>query len=154
MAKVHFVKLARKDNPVAKKGESYYWWRHAFKAKEYSKTKPTEIQTTSSPFRKELLKIQADIQNMTDPEVLDDIMDRIRSLADECEQNLANMPEHLQDTSESGQLLLDRYDTLNNWADELETVDREIEEGVSEEELQEIKERILYDILSIEYEGE
>lgn len=26
MPHVTFVKKARKDNPVAKKGESYYWW--------------------------------------------------------------------------------------------------------------------------------
>lgn len=29
MARLHFVKSARKDNPSAevKKGESYYWWK-------------------------------------------------------------------------------------------------------------------------------
>jgi len=154
MTKVHFVKSARKDNRIVKKGEPYYWWKHPYKPMEYSKTKPTEIQTTSSPFRRELLQLQAYIQHLTDPDDLDDIIDGIRSLADECEQNLANMPEYLQDTSEPGQLLLDRFDALNEWADELEAVDREIVEGASDEELPEIKQRIMDDIWLIKYEGE
>jgi len=30
MARAHFVKKARKDNPVALKGESYWWWELRF----------------------------------------------------------------------------------------------------------------------------
>ena len=38
MPRVHHVKSARKDNPVAKKGESYYWWKFRYGGKRYSKT--------------------------------------------------------------------------------------------------------------------
>lgn len=49
MGNIHFVKHARKDNPVAKKGESYWWWSIAYDSeKHYSKTKPTSQQIMES----------------------------------------------------------------------------------------------------------
>ena len=38
--RVHYVKSARKDNPVAKKGEPYYWWQSYCSPKQFSKTPP------------------------------------------------------------------------------------------------------------------
>lgn len=49
MGNIHFVKHARKDNAVAKKGESYWWWAIPFNdEKHYSKTKPTPQQVLAS----------------------------------------------------------------------------------------------------------
>lgn len=52
MAKVHFVKSAQKDNPVAKKGESYYWWKPMVGgrggAKRYSKDRPSTPSSEQS----------------------------------------------------------------------------------------------------------
>lgn len=48
MPRVHHVKKARKDNPVAKKGESYYWWKFRYGGKRYSLTPPRRSQLTSS----------------------------------------------------------------------------------------------------------
>jgi len=49
MARVHFVKKARKDNPVCKAGESYYWWKNRHGPKHFSKTQPRQSQTIASP---------------------------------------------------------------------------------------------------------
>ena len=45
MGHIHFVKRARKPNPVADVGESYYWWEIPFEnTKHYSKEHPTPQQ--------------------------------------------------------------------------------------------------------------
>jgi hypothetical protein len=48
MPRVHHVKKARKDNPVAKVGESYYWWKNFRSPKRFSKTFPKRSQLTGS----------------------------------------------------------------------------------------------------------
>ena len=45
MEHIHFVEKARKNNPVAKKGESYWWWSFKFGVrKHFSKERPTPEQ--------------------------------------------------------------------------------------------------------------
>lgn len=45
MGRIHFVKKARKPNPVADIGESYWWWELPYENKKYySKTYPTPQQ--------------------------------------------------------------------------------------------------------------
>jgi len=51
MARANFVKKARKDNSVVKKGESYYWWKFAYGSKQYSKEAPSRSQLTQSGFK-------------------------------------------------------------------------------------------------------
>ena len=125
MAQAHFVKKARKDNPAVKAGESYWWWQFAYGKKVYSKTKPTRSQLTGSFFLSELYAIQDEIVVMTDPTDLPDLMERIETLRYECEGSLENMPEHLQETSDSGILLQERIDALEAWYDELDGIDTE-----------------------------
>ncbi len=48
MPRVTHVKKARKDNPVCKRGESYYWWKFRNGPKRYSLTPPTRSQLTTS----------------------------------------------------------------------------------------------------------
>lgn len=49
MGNVHFVKHARKKNPVADIGESYYYWSFPFgRRKYYSKEYPTQEQLLES----------------------------------------------------------------------------------------------------------
>jgi len=52
MPRVHFVKHARKDNDLVKKGESYYWWKFRFTGKCMSKTPPRKSQLTESEYWK------------------------------------------------------------------------------------------------------
>lgn len=141
MTRVHFVKKARKKNPVAKKGESYYWWQFAFSAKQYSKEKPRRSQLTRSEFYSQLWDLQdeiSDVKSVSDLEELqalrEDWVSRINEIADECEEKLNNMPDSLRD-ADSGQLLQERADGMRSWADELESVDLDfdMEEYVVEE---------------------
>ncbi len=50
MPRVTHVKKARKDNPVCKAGESYYWWKFRYGGKRYSLTRPRPSQLTQSAY--------------------------------------------------------------------------------------------------------
>ena len=52
MTTAHHVKRARKTNPVAAKGEPYWWWKQRLGAKQYSKTEPYRSQLTTDEFWK------------------------------------------------------------------------------------------------------
>ena len=129
MPRVYFVKKARKDNPVAKRGESYYWWQHAFKPKQFSKTKPKPSQLTGSAFLSELYALQEEILGgmITDFDSMEDyqqdIVGRLTELQEQCQDSLDNMPDHLQDTSSAGELLTERIDALDGAISEIESYD-------------------------------
>ncbi|KKN02397.1 hypothetical protein LCGC14_1118200 [marine sediment metagenome] len=148
MPQVHLVKKARKDNSVVKKGESYYWWKFNFGSKMYSKTKPRRSQLTQSGFLSQIWDIEDRLSEMTAEEDLeascDEIVDDVRNLQDEAQEKLDNMPEQLQDSSSSGQMLQERVDELDNMISELEDLDCEEERD---------KEDVLEEIQNISYNG-
>jgi len=129
MPKVNFVKSARKDNPVAKVGEPYYWWQFKFGGKHYSKTPPKPSQLTQSEFMKFVYYMQDRIETLAGYEnaedlkaEIDSIVDEIRSQADELDEKFNNMPEGFQQ-GDTGTLLEERRDAMNQWADDLENID-------------------------------
>jgi len=65
MPRVNFVQKARKDNPVAKAGESYYWWKFRYGGKHYSLTRPRESQLTQSEFLGAMYSLLEEIQDFT-----------------------------------------------------------------------------------------
>ena len=168
--KVYHVKKARKDYPEAgiKKGESYYWWKPRFWGVRRSKTYPSRQELTQSDFLCRVYDIEDEIAEGIEVDIEDDpseieseienwlrdIISEIEELRDECEDKLYNMPEQLQDTSEAGILLQDRIDALDDWISDLESVDISIDEGLSEEELQDRVDEILEEIQSYGYMGE
>lgn len=160
MARAHFVQLARKDNPAVKKGESYWWWKFRYSPRRYSPTKPPQSQLTNSPFMSEVYSIQEEmgdldvdgIMGMGDVE-LENWIERIQNLGDECQDSLDNMPEQIQETSTSGELLNDRIQDLEAWANELESVDTDIEDGLEEVDLRDRCEEILAEIQNCQYQG-
>lgn len=123
MPRVHHVKKARKDNPAVKKGESYYWWKFRFGGKRYSKERPPRWKLTQSAFLSTLWQLEDSIPNEVTREDIDNLTSELEGLRDECEYSLDNMPEQLRDTSESGYLLQERIDNLENWIAELESID-------------------------------
>lgn len=131
MARVTFVKKARKSIPGTdiKKGDSYYWWKFRFGDRHVSKTPPRRSQLTQSSFYASLWDIEDDLAALTGGDELaadrDDIVNRLRELAEECENNRSNMPDHLQD-SDTGTMLEERAEACNNAADELEQLDLDI----------------------------
>lgn len=138
MPRVHTVKKARKNYPDSKikKGDTYYWWKFRFGGKIKSKTYPRRSQLTQSGFLQTLYELQDnmsfDRENIEDDR--DSLVGELESLRDECQDSLDNMPEHLQESSSSGELLQERIDALEEWISELENVDIDIDEDLAEKE--------------------
>ncbi len=150
MARVQTVKKARKARKEygIKKGDTYYWWKFRFGGIHYSKTYPKPSQLTQSAFLGTLYSIQENLSFGRDDfeASVQNLISEIEQLRDECQDSLDNMPEHLQDTSSSGELLTERIDALESWAGDLEGVDLDIDEDLKgeakEERINEIVEEL------------
>ena len=157
MARATFVKAAQKDNSAVKKGESYYWWKFRFGGKHYSKTRPKSSQLTQSAFLGTVYAIVESIED-TEPSsfkngsdmqsFIESTKDDIASLRDETQDSLDNMPEHLQESSSSGELLTERIELLEEWETNIDGIDEPYDE-TEDEELQGIWE----EFSSFTYEG-
>ena len=73
-------------------------------------------------------------------------MDEIDSLKDEAQNALDSMPEHLQETSSSGQTLQEYVDMLEEWYNDLDAIDTDIDEGLSEDDVENRVEEVLGEI--------
>ncbi len=144
MARVTFVKKARKDYPEAgiKKDESYFWWKFQYGSKMRSKIRPKQSQLTQSEFLSRYYSIQESIEGFTVESVQSDtefMIGELEDMRDECQEKLDNMPDHLRDCSSSGETLSERIDGFEGWISELENIDwdrlndNELEEAVQEE---------------------
>jgi len=158
MARAHYVQKARKDNPVAKKGESYYWWKFRFGGKLYSKTRPKRSQLTQSAHLGQIYDIEDSIADF-EPETLEDIQSQIEdwaseleNLAYEAEESRSNMPEHLQD-GPTGEMLQERADATREMAENLQVICLERNEGSYPTEAEQVSE-VMEDLREICYEGE
>ena len=136
MAQAMFVKSARKDNPVAKKGESYWWWQLWHQPKQYSRTRPTQSQLTNSPFLSEVYRLIEDLPDSMDSSEVSDLTGQLEGMLSELEDNLSNMPEQLQE----GSVVQERLDLMQEWIDTLNSIevdDPEQEEDESDEDYEE-----------------
>jgi hypothetical protein len=129
MPRVNFVKAARKDNPVAKKGEPYYWWKFRYGGKRFSLTHPKPSQLTQSAYLSTVYTIQEQIEawdtitNEDDLEMFkDEIRNQLEELRDQTQESLDNMPESLQ-YSQTGELLQERIDALESAMDDIDNMD-------------------------------
>jgi hypothetical protein len=136
MAKVETVKSARKDYPDEgiKKGDTYYKWSFNFGGTYRSKTYPKPSQLTMSPFHSEYYSIGEDLEDDLNlassaedlQSAVENAIGRIEDLSSTTEDSLNNMPEQLQE-SDTGQMLQERIDGLQDWMGNLESVDLEYE---------------------------
>lgn len=131
MARAHFVKKARKDNPAVKAGESYYWWEFRYGGKHYSKTPPRPSQLTQSEFLSQMYSFQEQIEDATSIEDIEGLPDEIRQLGEEQIEKKDNMPEGLQE-GDTGQLLEERAEAMESWASELEDIISESDDADDE----------------------
>ena len=152
MARVKQVK-ARKDYPQygIQKGETCYVWsiraHPAARGQTFrSKTYPKPSQLTTSPFLKTRYGIEECLSAWTLDDVTTDIRDEIaqeiRDLGAEAQESFENMPEGLQQ-GDTGQMLEERAQSCEEWADAIEQVDipeRTVEEEPNEENEEEYKE--------------
>ena len=142
MPKVTFVKKARKDIPGSniKKGDSYFWFKFRFGPKYCSKTRPNRSQLTQSAFLSAWYDFEDEVNAMAgiDEDGVQELIGRAEEMRDECQSSLDNMPEQLQESSDSGNTLRERIDELDNFISELETIDFSMVK--TEDELEELKE--------------
>ena len=150
MTSAHFVKKARKDYPDfgIKKGDSYWYWEFAFGPTYKSKTRPKPSQLTRSEFLSTYLSIgetldaalQAAACSDDIQHVIDDAKSSIDELRDDTQGKLDNMPQQLQD-ADTGQLLQERIDQLDQWLSDLDSVDLSTLQDLESEEKDEIKDK-------------
>lgn len=139
MGRVHHVKKARKDNKAAgiKKGQEYWWVAHKTARggfKRYFTKPPRPSQCTQSDFYQALYGLQEEMQDakaetMGEVEGLrDSWAEQAREIGSEQQDKFDNMPEGLQQ-GETGQLLEERANAMNEYADEIEGVDCDLDES-------------------------
>ena len=163
MAKVHFVKKSRKEyvdnltGETIKAGESYYWWAFRYQPKQISKTPPKSSRLTQSEFLQAVYRIQEEIDVLTAADTiidqLDNIKNEIKSLKEETEDKIGNIPDNLQRGSTT-KLLQSRVDSLQGWFDKFDNIDTEIDKELSKEEKEKRYQEILEDVQSHLFEGE
>jgi len=161
------------DKVIVNKGQEYYTWTMFHGTPQISLTYPTRQQTTGSAFLCATYDLEDRIAALSDYSDIDDlsserdsIVEDIRSLADEQQEKRDAMPEQLQESG-SGEILGNRYDSLDEWANNLEGVDvdfdepdkEEDEDGESfeirkEKELAERIDEIVSELQNYSYEGE
>lgn len=88
---------------------------------------------------KDLQGVEAEIESL--------IAD-LEMLMEECQESLDAMPESLQESSSSGELLAERIEGIEGWISELQSIDLEMPEEEPdddevEEHLENIKEEII-----------
>lgn len=136
MPRVHHVKKARKDHDDCgvKIGESYFWWKiktgPASGIEKCSREYPKQSQLTNSPFYQSAYSVIEDINSVSSvadsaelQSLLDGWIEDIQQIADECEESYNNMPDNLRDTSETGAMLQERKERLEEWIAELQSTD-------------------------------
>lgn len=141
MPRVIKVDKARKDHPEigVKKGEPYYYWtfknRFGPGTKVKSKTYPKASQLTRSEFASQYRAFAERIAELNEDDglwdALQEIAADIRTLGEEQQDKLDNMPEGLQQGS-TGELLEQRADACNTWADEIEGLEEPEREDPAE----------------------
>lgn len=101
MARAHFVKKARKDNPACNKGESYWWWQFRFGGKRYSKEAPKQSQLTQSEFLSQFYEQQEALEHLNlSPETIDDLCEA-KSLLEDIKGNLESLQVETEDKQSS-----------------------------------------------------
>lgn len=134
-----------------KKGTKYYTWKFKKGGRYYSLTYPKRSQLTQSGFLQQLYDIQDNIgfERGELEASRDTLVEQIEGLRDECEASRENMPYQLQDSG-SGELLQERYDALDEWANELQDVDCDVDEDLSDEEKEERIDEIISELENID----
>jgi hypothetical protein len=122
-----YQKKANKDYPNEgiKKGDTYYLWSFRYGGTRKSLTRPKPSQLTQSEYLSTIYELQErDISGETMEELStlrDDIVSELEELRDAQQEKLDNMPEGLQQGS-TGELLQERYDTVDGVVSELEGI--------------------------------
>jgi len=160
------------DVVIVKKGQEYYTWTLFGRSPQISLDYPKRQQLTGSDFLCQVYDLEDRLSELSCEtiedleEERDSICEEIRDLASEQEEKRSNMPESLQEAP-TGELLQNRYDSLEEWASNLEGVSIDFDEPDKEEDeteeefevrkAEELSERIQElkeELVGYTYEGE
>ncbi len=152
MPRVQTVEKSRKEltdsitGKVIPVGSKYYWWKFRYGGRRASVQYPNRRHLTQSSFLQQLFGIEDAIGSLEASEsIVDDlssIISDIEALKDECQESLDAMPENLQESSDSGMMLQERIEGLEEWGGILEGIDTEVDEELPDKEKQELNEGI------------
>ncbi len=132
MTRSHLVKKARKESKtdageVIAVGTPYYWWKFRYGGIHRSLRPPTPRQLTQNAFKQSVFDFEDQQSAFTEEDLrgggIEDLTNTLETMRDEAQDSHDNMPEGLQDSSDSGQLLQERVDALQEMIDELEAID-------------------------------
>ena len=137
MPRVKHVKKAMKDNPVCKKGESYYWWKFMRGPKRYSKTPPRSSQLTQSDKLSRSYAATEALEDMCGEVGAYDqaslsgavrtVAEEVRNIGEEYEESACNMEEAFPGGSPTIDECREKAEGLDNWADEIEAAADEVD---------------------------
>lgn len=137
--KVYFVKSARKDNSVVKKGQSYYYWCPRHGGRRLSATYPKRSQLCqgkNAAFYSAIEVLEETAQAASDADDLtacrDECVSELESVRDEYQDSLYNMPEQLQ-SAPTGETMQEAIDAIESLISELESWEPEEREDEPEE---------------------
>ena len=154
MAKLHFVKKARKPIPEAgiEAGDSYYWFKRRVNGKgapkRCSKVKPRRSSySTSSPFLGTLMDKEDELTGLVAKSIpkeeviswLESTANEIESLGEECLDKSSNVEAHMKNGSGTtgAEMLRDRAEHCSELARALREAAGELQAGA--EDLSEIE---------------
>lgn len=109
-------------------GEAYYWWQFYKRGKNIrcGTCRPQAHELINSPYGSAICELQnRDFtrDSAEDYESLrDELVDELENLKSEQEEKKQSMPEQLQETSSSAEMLQERYDNLESVIDELQSL--------------------------------
>lgn len=129
MGKIQHIMKSRKENKCGKcralipVGSSYYKGIINFNPSiiRCEKCGLKNYEVTTSDYIREVGAIVEDWQESFEVQdgVWEEISSNLEEIMNDCSERLENMPEHLQEESEAGQLLQERIDGLESAMDEL-----------------------------------
>ena len=155
MGRVYHIKKAKKDNAVVSKGEPYYYMifrmgatptrKFGFAKKVLFKNYPKASEMTMNAYKSAIRSIREEFSSENFyrdswEDSVSEIVDRLTEIKDTAEESYDNMPDHLAESSSSGELLRERMETAEANIDAIESLD--LEELNPSERFDEVKEVI------------
>jgi hypothetical protein len=144
LAKLHFVKRARKDykDDGIKKGDSYWWIKPMIGGRGGAvrrfKDKPRQSQIESSDYLQSYLSIEESVEDITEfdgaADTLDELANEMEALGEEQEEKATNMEEHFPNGSEIINMLRERAECCSNTAESMRSAVEDINNLDADEE--------------------
>jgi hypothetical protein len=140
MGRVYNVKKAKKDNAVVSKGEPYFYMifrmgatptrKFGFAKRVLFKNYPKPSEMTMNAYKSTIRSIS---ENLSSSDFYRDsfegtvanVVSTLEELRDRAQESYDNMPSHLAESSSSGQLLQERFETAGANIDAIEELDLE-----------------------------